>query len=102
MSFLKKPEPLTQFCKENSCALAETNLITNVNVEQSITLFESCLSDKLNTFAPIRSSCKWIPKFGRFDKTKSRMSLVKGTKFRRNIITPTRKIGKGLQVNDLR
>ena len=62
MSFLMKLELLNQSCNELSCALAETNLLTKINVEQSFILLQSCLSDKLNTMAPIRSSCKWIPK----------------------------------------
>ena len=101
ISLLKKPDFLNHFCIELNCALAEANLLTKNTVEQSFILLQSCLSDKLNTIAPIRSSCKWIRKVAGSTR-KSRMPSVKGTKFVRNMkITPTRKTIKSFYVNDL-
>ena len=66
MSILKKQKVLNSFFNELSSALAETNWLTINIIEQFFTLFQSCLSDKSNTFAPISSSYKWIPKCGWF------------------------------------
>ena len=67
MSFSKKTELLNRFCNKPSFALAKTNLLTNKNVEQSLILFQSWLSEKLDTLSPVKSSSNWVPKCGRFN-----------------------------------